>query len=455
MSGRKNASATRWAVATTAVIAALLTTTVQPAVARPASGIGEAASDGRSGEAAALAAAPLISRQEVITRAQSWLRPSVPYSQTATHRNEYGTYRTDCSGYVSMAWGLPGPGPNTVGLLDHSYPIAKGDLKTGDILLDAQGDANTRHVVLFDRWADSAQTSYWGYEQAGDTGTVYRKIPYPYFSTPSDFKPYRYRNIIDRGSSLSGDSRDEIVTVLDNGDVKAWHNGRGFSEMPWDRDVVVGTGFAKDNVHFADLDGDGRSEIVTVLDNGDVKAWHNGRGFSEMPWDRDVVIGTGFAKDNVHFADLDGDGRSEIVTVLDNGDVKAWHNGRGFSEMPWDRDVVVGTGFAKDNVHFADLDGDGRSEIVTVLDNGDVKAWHNGRGFSEMPWDRDVVIGTGFAKDNVHFADLDGDGRSEIVTVLDNGDVKAWHNGRGFNEMPWDRDVVIGTGFAKDNVHFA
>ncbi|MEU9337043.1 VCBS repeat-containing protein, partial [Streptomyces sp. NPDC048290] len=150
-----------------------------------------------------------------------------------------------------------------------------------------------------------------------------------------------------------------------------------------------------------------------------------------------------------------GDGRSELITVQDNGDVKAWHNGRGFAAMPWDGDVVIGQGFAKGNVHFADLDGDGRSELITVQDNGDVKAWHNGRGFAAMPWDGDVVIGQGFARGNVHFADLDGDGRSELVTVQDNGDVKAWHNGRGFAAMPWDADVVIGTGFAKGNVTFA
>ncbi|MES4903824.1 hypothetical protein ABVB71_16580, partial [Streptomyces sp. NPDC000395] len=89
------------------------------------------------------------------------------------------------------------------------------------------------------------------------------------------------------------------------------------------------------------------------------------------------------------------------------------------------------------------------------LDNGDVKAWHNGRGFTEMPWDKDLIIGQGFSKDNVHFADLDGDGKSELVTVLDNGDVKAWHNGRGFSPMPWDKDLIIGQGFTNDNVHFA
>jgi len=36
----------------------------------------------------------------VIANAKTWLNPPVPYSQTAYHNG----YRTDCSGYVSMAW---------------------------------------------------------------------------------------------------------------------------------------------------------------------------------------------------------------------------------------------------------------------------------------------------------------------------------------------------------------
>ncbi len=38
----------------------------------------------------------------IIANAQTWLNPSIPYSQS----DYYAGYRTDCSGYVSMAWQL-------------------------------------------------------------------------------------------------------------------------------------------------------------------------------------------------------------------------------------------------------------------------------------------------------------------------------------------------------------
>jgi hypothetical protein len=131
---------------------------------------------------------PVTSAAEVLRRAASWL--GVPYSQDAVHTNEFGTYRTDCSGFVSMAWGVPPDprgGPNTVDLAATSVPIAKDELCAGDALIDANGDRTTRHATLFVAWADAARTRYWAYEQRGGAGTVCRVLPYP----DTGYRPYR------------------------------------------------------------------------------------------------------------------------------------------------------------------------------------------------------------------------------------------------------------------------
>ncbi|GGT10236.1 hypothetical protein GCM10010156_78210 [Planobispora rosea] len=143
---------------------------------------------------AAVAAAP-ITRSQMIARAKTWnpgTSKRVPYSQTKTR----GGYRTDCSGYVSMALGLGKPGPITVGLAKSTYtrPIRIADLRRGDLLIDAIGSNTTRHVVIFDRWADAGRTSYWAYEQRGGYGTDYRKRSYG-LSSGSEYKPYRALNI--------------------------------------------------------------------------------------------------------------------------------------------------------------------------------------------------------------------------------------------------------------------
>jgi cell wall-associated NlpC family hydrolase len=126
-----------------------------------------------------------------ISRAKTWLTAvdghQVPYSQTATH----GGYRTDCSGYVSMALELAKPGPNTVSLATSTYTtkITMAKLKQGDLIIDSTGTADTRHVVIFDKWTSTAHTKYWAYEQAGGIGTEHDIESYGVGA--DQYNPYR------------------------------------------------------------------------------------------------------------------------------------------------------------------------------------------------------------------------------------------------------------------------
>ncbi|PNE36541.1 hypothetical protein [Streptomyces noursei] len=138
---------------------------------------------------------PGSSRQEMLARAATWLTADngaqVPYSQAKVWKDGY---RQDCSGYVSMALGLPTPGTNTVGLASDrglTRPVALGALRGGDLLIDATGDNNNRHVVIFEKWNDAAHSSYTAFEQRGGHGTDHRSLTYGLPGGDAEFTPYR------------------------------------------------------------------------------------------------------------------------------------------------------------------------------------------------------------------------------------------------------------------------
>lgn len=62
-----------------------------------------------------------VARTTMMTRGQAWVTKKVPYSQTKTHEG----YRTDCSGFVSMCWGLNKPGHTTSTMHKVSKSITK------------------------------------------------------------------------------------------------------------------------------------------------------------------------------------------------------------------------------------------------------------------------------------------------------------------------------------------
>ncbi|WP_309116207.1 hypothetical protein [Saccharothrix sp.] len=130
-------------------------------------------------------------RGETQTRSQSWLDEQVPYNQNACHSNAFGDYRTDCSGYVSMAWGLT-HSRTTVTLREVATEVAHADLRPGDALV------NSNHAAIFVRWADEARTEPVVREQTGPDGhpPVERKWT---AGTAAGYAPLRYYKVVEDG----------------------------------------------------------------------------------------------------------------------------------------------------------------------------------------------------------------------------------------------------------------
>lgn len=147
---------------------------------------------GPGGKPAGAVRLPATTRTEIIDRAEKWVAAKVPYNMSAYWSDGY---RQDCSGYVSMAWNLPG-NEWTGSLHTYATKITKEELQPGDMLLfhNPADPTNGSHVVLFGGWTDYTQGYYTAYEQ---TRPATRRIatPYAYWTNPSKYVPYRYKGL--------------------------------------------------------------------------------------------------------------------------------------------------------------------------------------------------------------------------------------------------------------------
>jgi hypothetical protein len=104
-------------------------------------------------------------RKAIVNRGFTWWDAKVPYSQSKYHKG----YRTDCSGFVSMAW-QTGTSYTTANFIDgggKSFVLKGGfgALAPGDAVVRHSGGSNG-HVVLFLGWNDKAKKSACVLEQA-------------------------------------------------------------------------------------------------------------------------------------------------------------------------------------------------------------------------------------------------------------------------------------------------
>ncbi|GAA3371839.1 hypothetical protein GCM10020367_24260 [Streptomyces sannanensis] len=177
----------------------------QPARANPQSdtpqGRASALHGGRQGNPGpplGPAALPRTTRADIINRAKKWVEASVPYSMSG-----YWTdgYRQDCSGFVSMAWGL-GANQWTGSLARFATPLRLEELQPGDMLLfhNPANPMNGSHVVIFGGWTDYRKTSYIAYEQTRPH-TRKQVTPYAYWTNSARYVPYRYKGLITGGAA--------------------------------------------------------------------------------------------------------------------------------------------------------------------------------------------------------------------------------------------------------------
>ncbi len=242
---------------------------------------------------------------------------------------------------------------------------------------------------------------------------------------------------------LDGDRLDEILTGAGPGGIYGPHV-RGFAvdgtPLPGLSFLAYGTNKWGVNVAAGDLDGDGFDEIITGAGPGavfgpHVRGWNwDGAGTpTPMAGISYFAYGTPKWGVNVCCGDIDGDGYDEIITGAGPGavygpHVRGWNvDGGAAASMPGVSFLAYGTNQFGVNVACGDVDGDGIDEIITgpgpgVVFGAHVRGWnYDGGTVSPLPG----LSFLAFAWPENHYgarvsarADLDGDGRDEIVAGL-------------------------------------
>jgi hypothetical protein len=112
-------------------------------------------------------------------------------------------YRQDCSGYVSMAWGLSG-NEWTGSLADYGVQVPRDQLQPGDILLfhNADDPHDGSHVTIFGGWTDYTHGHYLAYEQTRPR-TRHQSTPLGYWNNADRYLAYRYKGLVG-GTAVQG-----------------------------------------------------------------------------------------------------------------------------------------------------------------------------------------------------------------------------------------------------------
>jgi subtilisin family serine protease len=242
-------------------------------------------------------------------------------------------------------------------------------------------------------------------------------------------------------ADIDGDNDLEIFVGSSDGAMYAFHHDGtpvlGWPQQTtWELDGRTFSGEFISSPALGDIDGDGDLEIAAGVfgapKNRQFYAWHHtGELVEGFP---KTITGDfpSFAQSPA-LADLDNDGKLEIIIGNENADVYVWrYDGTDFPG--WPRNV------GNRSLHLSspavgDIDGDGDLEIVLaaggghddISDKAKVFAWHHD-GTPVLGWPQDVATRGAVIYASVTLADVDKDGDLEIAVGDIAGYMYLWHH---------------------------
>ncbi|MGE0879773.1 MAG: FG-GAP repeat domain-containing protein [Acidimicrobiia bacterium] len=221
---------------------------------------------------------------------------------------------------------------------------------------------------------------------------------------------------------VDGDGAPDIVFGAFDNQMWALHgDGTEISGFPYWVDDSIWSSPA-----LYDADGDGRTEVyigVATTPGGPID--HAGGAFIALDWDNGQVnkLWQVFTDDVINsspaIADLDNDGTGDVVVgtgldynTADSNKVFAWRASDGRAVSGWPRSTG---GATSSSPAIGDVNGDGHPDVVSGSRDGKVWAW---KGDGTLIWSVSPNItgeGGGEIVSSPVIADLDGNGRQDVV----------------------------------------
>ncbi|HZY38962.1 MAG TPA: FG-GAP-like repeat-containing protein [Mucilaginibacter sp.] len=223
-------------------------------------------------------------------------------------------------------------------------------------------------------------------------------------------------------ADMDGDGNLDLLFMSPNNELVVARS-RGLKDsVAFDANAIVATGLNISHIYVADIDADGKPDIVCLTTSpAAIIVYRNTSSGSNLSFDAGVPLPTGGAAyAYLTINDADGDGLPDIVsTSFGQQSVIVYRNNTTAGKISFAPPVYHNVGNASDNAVLTDLNGDGKTEIVSCgTENVSLSITNNASTPGNFNFGATTVLSAGTGG-LLQVADFDGDGKPDIAAAFD------------------------------------
>ncbi len=229
---------------------------------------------------------------------------------------------------------------------------------------------------------------------------------------------------------IDGDGKPDIaVANTSSNTISVFKNNSSIGTISFNtKKDFIANGSMTSSIVFADIDGDGKPDMV-IKSGYYISIFRNTSSAGSISFASRFDISADASSECIIATDLDGDGKPDIVSTS-TGKIAILRNTSSIGTISFGTEIDYTTNSYPRFISATDIDGDGKPDIAVANSSSDnISIYRNNCISGTISFATKVDFNAISTPEGLALADLDGDGKPDIISAKINyGGLVVWQN---------------------------